>query len=68
MKSLAGIFFILLLSLCTSAQDFSAYRKEVLSVKGMELPYRLLSPADDTNKKHPLIIFLHGAFEKENNN
>jgi predicted peptidase len=68
MKSLAGIFFILLLNLCTSAQDFSAYRKEVFSANGIELPYRLLSPADDTNKKHPLIIFLHGAFEKGNDN
>lgn len=34
----------------------------------MELPYRLLSPTGDTNNKYPLIIFLHGAFEKGNDN
>jgi predicted peptidase len=68
MKSLAGIFCILHISLCTWAQDFSAYRKEIFSVDGTELPYRLLSPAGDTNKKYPLIIFLHGAFEKGNDN
>src|SRR4051812_8582233 len=68
MKSLAGIFCILHLSLCTSAQDFTAYRKEVFRADGAELPYRILSPTGDSSKKYPLIIFLHGAFEKGNDN
>jgi predicted peptidase len=68
MKNSTGILAIMFLSLCTSAQDLSAYRKMIFTVDGVELPYRFLSPAGDTNKKYPLIIFLHGAFEKGNDN
>jgi predicted peptidase len=50
--------------LFVSAQDLSAYRKEYFTgSNGIEMPYRLLSPLT-TDKKYPLLIFLHGAFEK----
>ena len=68
MKRLATIFFLFFISLCTTAQDFTAYQKMVIKADGAELPYRILSPIGDTTKKYPLIIFLHGAFEKGNDN
>lgn len=46
------------------AQDFSAYRKHVFFQGGTFLPYRWLLPDADLSKKYPLVIFLHGAFEK----
>jgi len=68
MKSILciGMFFFTGLSL--SAQDYSAYKREVFVDNTVELPYRILSPIGDTTKKYPLIIFLHGAFEKGNDN
>jgi poly(3-hydroxybutyrate) depolymerase len=36
---------------------------------GLKLPWRLLSPRDSVNgRKYPLVIFLHGAGERGNNN
>lgn len=35
---------------------------------GVELPYRLLPPLATGKSKYPLVIFLHGAFEKGNDN
>jgi predicted peptidase len=51
-----------------AAQDFSAYRKAVFIDGPRQLPYRLLSPVAKPEKKYPLVIFLHGAFEKGNDN
>ena len=36
--------------------------------QGIELPFRLLTPRSTDTGKYPLIIFLHGAFEKGNDN
>jgi predicted peptidase len=46
------------------AQDLSKYDREIFVDNGIELRYRILSPAGDTGKKYPLLIFLHGASEK----
>lgn len=47
------------------AQDFSAYENHYYNAPELNLPYRLLRPpATDTVKKYPLVIFLHGAYEK----
>jgi len=59
---------ILLVYVAASAQDFSAYQKGIFTDHGFALPYRLLSPVSDSDKKYPLVIFLHGAFEKGNDN
>jgi predicted peptidase len=53
---------------CISAQDFSMYQKNIFTRGNIALPYRLLSPTDDGKQKFPLLIFLHGAFEKGNDN
>ncbi|MFI5133757.1 MAG: prolyl oligopeptidase family serine peptidase [Chitinophagales bacterium] len=51
------------------AQDFSAYQYDIYRNNNGELPYRILYPLFfDTLKNYPLVIFLHGAFEKGNDN
>jgi predicted peptidase len=61
------IFFVF----CTNlvAQDKSLFEKHWYIKAEDTLPYRLLLPQDyDTAKKYPLILFLHGAGERGNNN
>ena len=44
-------------------------RREIFTRKDQYLPYRMLFPlAFDTSRKYPLLIFLHGAYEKGNDN
>ena len=51
------------------AQDFSLYQKKWLVEGRDSLPYRLLLPVNyDASKKYPLILFLHGAGERGNDN
>src|SRR5882762_2023845 len=60
---------LLFLFLSLHAQDFSGYKKEVFVRKDAGIPYRILYPLSfDTTKKYPLLIFLHGAYEKGNDN
>ncbi len=62
---------VLLVTLFTSllAQDKSLYKKEVFVVNNDTLPYRILLPLDyDASKKYPLILMLHGAGERGNDN
>jgi predicted peptidase len=68
MRYLLTIGMVCFTALFTSAQDRSAYTKQVFTDNGNELPYRILSPLNNSGKKFPLIIFLHGAFERGNDN
>lgn len=69
MKKLLLLIFILPW-LHASAQELSAYQKrEYTSSDGQTLPYRILYPEPyDKSKKYPLILFLHGAGERGNDN
>ena len=60
----------LLLGTSLSAQDFSLFEKKTFQAKdGGTLPYRILFPADyDPQKRYPLVLFLHGAGERGNDN
>ncbi len=62
--------FVVISAVCLHAktQDFSAYEKGVTKGEGMELPFRLLVPRLIDTVKYPLVIFLHGAFEKGEDN
>lgn len=66
------LFLLLILITYTSgiSQDLSAFEKKTFSsTAGHELPYRILYPKNyDKNKKYPLLLFLHGAGERGNNN
>jgi len=68
MKYIFAIFLVFC-SLTGTTQDLTEYKKEIFkSVKG-ELPYRILYPTSfDSTHKYPLLIFLHGAFEKGTDN
>ncbi len=49
-------------------QDLSLYRRQYFADGETELPYRWLTPDSTIGQKFPFIIFLHGAFEKGNDN
>ncbi|NCT95452.1 MAG: phospholipase, partial [Chitinophagaceae bacterium] len=51
-----------------SAQVFDAYEQKIFQKGEQVLPYRMLKPMGDTAATYPLIIFLHGAFEKGTDN
>lgn len=50
--------------------DFSLFEKnEFVSSSGETLPYRFLKPKNfDATKKYPLVVFLHGAGERGDDN
>lgn len=58
-----------LIGMPTKAQDMNLYEKKWM-VQGRDtLPYRILLPQDyNASKKYPLILFLHGAGERGNDN
>lgn len=61
------IYFLVCLYSCRSAaQDiFSAYEKHYYDAPAVNVPYRYLRPENAAaGKKYPLVIFLHGAYEK----
>lgn len=63
--------FLILVSLVTylQAQDKSLYKKEIFVVNSDTLPYRILLPLNyNASKKYPLILMLHGAGERGNDN
>jgi predicted peptidase len=67
------IFFSLVLTLiCSSlfSQHHNLFQHKVfIGGKGDTLPYRILYPENyDSTKKYPLILFLHGAGERGNDN
>lgn len=68
MRYLVWILISLLSVQFVPGQDFSVYRKQYFQYRQSALPYRLLSPTGDLSQKYPLVIFLHGAFEKGTDN
>lgn len=66
-----SILAMALFAFCISlvAQDVSLYQKKLLLTGSDTLPYRLLLPENfDPAKEYPLILMLHGAGERGNNN
>lgn len=68
-KNIVLCFFFFAAISFNYAQDKSLYQKYIF-IKGTDtLPYRLLLPENyDATKKYPLILFLHGAGERGNDN
>lgn len=65
------LFLLLLIVEAAGAQDFDAYEKRLfVSAAGDTLPYRILFPKDygKDKIKYPLVLFLHGAGERGNDN
>jgi len=63
------LFFCFLTPVLTNAQSAASYDRGSYIAKGDTLPYRILFPQDfDPVKKYPLVIVLHGAGERGNDN
>jgi predicted peptidase len=68
MKQMLAVY-ILLFSIAANAQDFSAYKYASFARGDGQLPYRILYPLNfDTTRAYPLVIFLHGAGHKGDDN
>src|SRR5215471_7964849 len=60
---------LLVLRCSLFAQSLNEYQSAIFTNGGDRLPYRVLYPPNfDVTKRYPLLIFLHGAFEKGNDN
>ncbi|HET8859555.1 prolyl oligopeptidase family serine peptidase [Marivirga sp.] len=71
MKNNLTILFslIIVLPMALNAQNTSAFDKEVFIENGDTLKYRILYPKNfDRDKKYPLVLFLHGAGERGDDN
>ncbi|MFZ9687641.1 MAG: prolyl oligopeptidase family serine peptidase [Chitinophagaceae bacterium] len=62
-------FFLLLISSSLNSQDKELFEKQLFISGEDTLPCRILTPINfDASKKYPLLIFLHGAGERGNDN
>ena len=70
MKNFFAALVMFLFALPCFAQDLSLYQKKEYSYsEGKVLPYRILYPENyDKDKKYPLVLVLHGAGERGNDN
>ncbi len=68
MKIFLTSIFIIIFSILHS-QDLSEYKKEIFTNSEGRLPYCILYPqVFNADSSYPLLIFLHGAFEKGTDN
>lgn len=70
MKTGLALLCLIFIS-CSSKlkQDMSLFKKEMLEAEGVNMPYRILLPRDyDSSKSYPLILVLHGAGERGDDN
>jgi len=69
LKKIISVFTLLICSYYSNAQDFSLYKKALFIQNTDTLRYRILYPENyDSNKSYPLLVFLHGAGERGNDN
>ena len=68
-KSTVNAFIFLLLAVVTQAQDRSLFQKKWFVQGSDSLPYRILYPKHfDSEKKYPLVLFLHGSGSRGKDN
>ncbi len=70
LPSIMAVLIALFLSTSIAAQDREAFIKEIfVNEKGDSLQYRIMYPDNyDEKQEYPLILFLHGAGERGNDN
>lgn len=68
-KTLLCSLLFIVFSLNGFSQDFSLFEKKGFIQNSDTMPYRILLPKDfDSAKQYPMILFLHGAGERGNDN
>jgi predicted peptidase len=69
MKKITGLSLLCFMVSLAYSQDLSLYEKKNFIRDGDTLRYRILYPKNyDSHKKYPLVLFLHGAGERGNDN
>jgi predicted peptidase len=69
MKRTISIFLLLISIHFAKAQDLSQYKKALFIREADTLRYRILYPPNyEVRKPYPLVVFLHGAGERGNDN
>ncbi len=69
MKNIFALFIFLFSAFTASAQEYTSYQKKLFISGKDTIPYRLLFPENYNSKKaYPLVLFLHGAGERGNDN
>lgn len=65
MKKAILISFLFVWAIC----GFAQFKAGTYTIKGYTLPYQIMFPKDyDSSKQYPLVVFLHGAGERGDNN
>lgn len=68
-KNYSVYLFFILFGFSLSAQDVSLFEKKVFTKEGDSLKYRILYPENfDKDSIYPVVLFLHGAGERGNDN
>lgn len=68
-KKIIFFLFLLTVSILVFSQDPGLFQKKWLINKTDTLPYRILLPKNfDASKSYPLVLILHGAGERGNDN
>lgn len=68
MKHLLALLSLLVATLPLLAQR-DTFEKREITHNGLKLPYRILLPENfDSKRKYPVVLFLHGAGERGNDN
>lgn len=66
---IATFIFLSTMSFTTAADNRDRFEARTFESGGEKLNYRLLKPKDyDPNRKYPLVLFMHGAGERGDNN
>jgi len=66
---IVSLSYVIFMSTTSAADNRDRFEPRTFDDAGYKLPYCLLKPQDyDANKKYPLVIFLHGAGERGNDN
>lgn len=69
MKQRLLVLLLLFNYFSAQAQDMDVYQKKIYLDQGDTLPYRIMYPPDfDEKSQYPLLLFLHGAGERGNDN
>lgn len=68
-KFMLPLLFLLLPGLLIAKNNSEEYKREQFLKNGETMPYRILYPENfSEEKKYPLVLFLHGAGERGDNN